>query len=50
VQEKEYIENVSIRGLGGRFVVDYSDRERKDGEGIRTVLCRMVRNFLISDL
>ena len=48
--EREYIENVSIRGLGGRFIVDYSDRKRVDGEGIRTVLCRMVRNFLISDL
>lgn len=46
----EFIENVSIRGLGGRFTVDYSDRERREGEGIRTVLCRMVRNFLISDL
>ena len=46
----EFIENVSIRGLGGRFIVDYSDRERREGEGIRTVLCRMVRNFLISDL
>ena len=48
--EREYIENVSIRGLGGRFIIDYSDRERVDGEGIRAVLCRMVRNFLISDL
>ncbi len=46
----EFIENVSIRGLGGRFIVDYSDRERREGEGIRSVLCRMVRNFLISDL
>ena len=49
-REREYIENVSIRGLGGRFIVDYSDRERKEGEGIRAVLCRMVKNFLISDL
>ena len=46
----EFIENVSIRGLGGRFIVDYSDRERREDEGIRTILCRMVRNFLISDL
>jgi hypothetical protein len=49
-RERDYIENVSIRGLGGRFVIDYSDRERKEGEGIRAVLCRMVKNFLISDL
>lgn len=49
-RERDYIENVSIRGLGGRFVVDYSDRERREGEGIRAVLCRMVKNFLISDL
>lgn len=49
-KEREYIQNVSIRGLGGRFVVDYSDREREEDEGIRAVLCRMVRNFLISDL
>jgi len=49
-QEKAYIENVSIRGLGGRFVVDYSDREPRQGEGIRAVLCKMVKNFLIADL
>lgn len=49
-KEGEYIENVSIRGLGGRFIVDYSDRKRVEGEGIRSVLCRMVKNFLISDL
>lgn len=49
-QERAYIENVSIRGLGGRFVVDYSDRERREGEGVRAVLCKMVKNFLIADL
>ena len=48
--EREYIRNVSIRGLGGRFIVDYSDRKRKEGEGCRAVLCRMVKNFLIADL
>jgi hypothetical protein len=26
-QEKTFIENVSIRGLGGRWIVDYADRE-----------------------
>ena len=49
-EEKTFIENVSIRGLGGRFIIDYSDRERRSGEGIRAVLCKMVKNFLISDL
>lgn len=49
-QEKAFIENVSIRGLGGRWTIDYSDRERKQGEGVRGVLAKMVRNFLIADL
>ena len=49
-QEKTFIENVSIRGLGGRWIVDYSDREHKQGEGVRAVLAKMVRNFLIADL
>ena len=31
-KDREYIQNVSIRGLGGRFIVDYSDRERREGE------------------
>jgi len=48
--EREYIENVSIRGLGGRFVVDYSDRKRVEGEGALAVPCRMVRSFPIADL
>ncbi|RMG41008.1 MAG: hypothetical protein D6725_02315, partial [Planctomycetota bacterium] len=48
--ERDFIENVSIRGLRGRFVVDYSDRKPRRGEGIRAVLCRMVRNFLIADM
>jgi len=49
-QAKAFIENVSLRGLGGRWIVDYSDRERKKGEGSRAVLAKMVRNFLIQDL
>ncbi|MEM6260677.1 MAG: hypothetical protein AAGI37_20710 [Planctomycetota bacterium] len=48
--ERDYIENVSIRGLGGRFTIDYSDRSRKSSEGSRGVLVRMARNFLIADL
>lgn len=46
--EKAFIENVSIRGLGGRFTVDYSDRPMQQGH--TAVACRMVRNFLIADL
>jgi len=46
----EFIENVSIRGLGGPFTVDYADRGSVPGEGIRTINCRQVRNFLISDI
>jgi len=49
-QEQAFIENVSLRGLGGRWIVDYSDRERKPGEGVRAILVKMVRNFLIADL
>lgn len=49
-QEKAFIENVSIRGLGGQFFVDYSNREHKRGEGSRAVLCKMVRNFLIENM
>ncbi len=49
-QERAYIENVSIRGMGGQFTIDYSDREHAKGEGIRGVLCRMVKNFLIENV
>ncbi|WP_197171199.1 beta-galactosidase GalB [Novipirellula aureliae] len=48
--DEGHIENVSIRGVGGKFIVDYSDRGSHPGEGIRTINCRGVRNFLISDL
>ena len=48
--EEGHIENVSIRGLGGKFIVDYSDRGSVPGEGIRTINCRQVRNFLLSDI
>lgn len=48
-EPEKYIENVSIRGLGGRYTVDYSDRGKKSGEGIRFAVCRLVKNFLIAD-
>ena len=36
--------------MGGRWIVDYSGRGPKKGEGVRAVLAKMVRNFLIADL
>ncbi|TWT80215.1 Iota-carrageenase precursor [Planctomycetes bacterium CA13] len=47
--DDRYVENVSIRGLGGTFIIDYSNRKRVKGEGIRAVNCRMAKNFLLSD-
>lgn len=49
-QEQAYIENVSIRGVGGPFVIDYSDRVYKKGEGVRGIITKMVRNFLIENM
>ncbi|QBG48823.1 hypothetical protein EGM51_15965 [Verrucomicrobia bacterium S94] len=48
--EMAYIENVSIRGVGGPFIIDYSDRERVKGEGARGILTKMVKNFLIENV
>ncbi|CAA6696532.1 MULTISPECIES: hypothetical protein [unclassified Lentimonas] len=49
--EQAYIENVSIRGVGGPFIVDYSDYDRAKGSGgSRAVLIKMVKNFLIENL
>ncbi|VGO18564.1 glycoside hydrolase family protein [Pontiella sulfatireligans] len=48
--DKGHIENVSIRGMGGSFIVDYSDRERDPNEGCRAINCRQVKNFLLSDI
>ncbi len=47
---KGFIENVSIRGLDGPFIVDYSERGYHNGEGSRVVNCKSVRNFLLSDI
>lgn len=44
-----HIENVSIRGEGGMFIVDYSDRGMQINEGVRAVTLREVKNFLLSD-
>lgn len=42
------VENVSIRGLGGRFTVDL--REYTPTEKVRAIGCGDVTNFLISDM
>ncbi|MBK1875781.1 glycosyl hydrolase family 28-related protein [Pelagicoccus mobilis] len=44
------IENVSIRGVGGSFIIDYSNRPYDKEEGIRAIVCRKVKNFMISDV
>jgi hypothetical protein len=49
-QDMAFIENVSIRGIGGRYTIDYSDREASAEEGIRAITVIMARNFLVSDL
>lgn len=43
-----FIENVSVRGVGGAFIIDYHDRKYKDRQ--RAIVAKMVRNFLISDM
>ncbi|WP_139958679.1 glycosyl hydrolase family 28-related protein [Flavicella sediminum] len=43
-----YIENVSIRGVGGKFIIDY--HTRKYGEKQRGIMARMVKNFLIENM
>lgn len=48
--EQAYIENVSIRGLGGRFIVDYHDHVETKGEGCRAIVFSMVKNFLVQDM
>ncbi|WP_139958699.1 T9SS type A sorting domain-containing protein [Flavicella sediminum] len=51
VQKKDaqaYIENVSIRGEGGAFVVDYHTRLYGDKQ--RVIVASMVKNFLIQDM
>lgn len=45
---RAFIENVSIRGVGGSFIIDYHDRKYKDRQ--RAITAQMVRNFLISDM
>lgn len=50
-RDESYIENVSIRGIAGRWTVDYSGYFPKNGRrGARAVVCKMVKNFLIADM
>ncbi len=50
----EYIENCSIRGVDGKFTVDYSDvvavNEAGGKMGVRFAIARMVKNFMIADV
>ena len=48
--DRDFIENVSIRGIEGSYIIDYSDRIPMKGEGCRGILTKMVKNFLIADL
>lgn len=43
-----FIENVSVRGIEGSFIVDYHTRVA--GVKQRAIIAKMVRNFLISDM
>ncbi len=43
-----FIENASIRGVGGDFIIDYHDRKTLDKQ--RAIMLRMVKNFLVSDM
>ncbi|WP_111709773.1 hypothetical protein [Lutibacter citreus] len=44
----EYIENVSVRGVGGPFVIDYHQLKSQDKQ--RAFMVKMVKNFLIENV
>ncbi|NJB83667.1 hypothetical protein [Wenyingzhuangia aestuarii] len=44
----EYIENVSIRGVGGAFTIDYHNLKSKDRQ--RAIIVSMAKNFLIENM
>lgn len=48
-KDHEYVENVSIRGKGGRYIVEYPQRLFLKQNGIRFVDVGQVKNFMISD-
>ncbi|WP_139958680.1 hypothetical protein [Flavicella sediminum] len=43
-----YIENTSVRGVGGKFIVDYHTLLYKDKQ--RAIVARMVKNFMIENM
>lgn len=45
----EYVENISVRGLGGTYTIDYTDHDLVRGEGARFVNVGQVKNFYIAD-
>lgn len=45
----EFIENCSISGRGGRYIVDYSDTDPAERLGVRFAALSLVRNFSIAD-
>lgn len=48
-EDGSYIENCSIRGINGSYTVDYSFLEPGNKSGVRFIICRLVKNFLIAD-
>lgn len=48
-EDYTYVENISVRGLGGRYTIDYTERGKVYGEGARFVNVGQVKNFLIAD-
>ncbi len=44
-----FIENCSISGRGGRYIVDYSDTDPSERLGVRFAALSLVRNFSIAD-
>ena len=48
-QTKGYIENCSISGKGGRFIVDYADIPKNEKFKVRFALLGTVNNFSITD-
>ncbi|NJB83666.1 hypothetical protein GGR97_002465 [Wenyingzhuangia aestuarii] len=45
---KAFIKNVSVRGNGGAFIIDYHTHKYKDRQ--RAIIAKMVQNFLIQDM
>lgn len=43
-----YVENVSIRGVGGSFIIDYHHLKYKDRQ--RAIIVSMAKNFLIENM